>query len=80
MDGIPVTTPARTALDLGCWYPTEAAVAAIDALVRAADIKVADVELLARATRADAGIRACADASLDLVEPVRSRRKRRGSG
>jgi AbiEi antitoxin C-terminal domain/Protein of unknown function (DUF559) len=45
--GIPVTSPARTALDLGCWYPTVSAVAAIDALARATDIKAADVELLA---------------------------------
>ena len=46
--GIPVTSPARTALDLGCWYPTVAAVAAIDALARATDIKAADVELLSQ--------------------------------
>jgi len=46
--GIPVTSPARTALDLGCWYPTVTAVAAIDALARVTDIKAADVELLAQ--------------------------------
>jgi very-short-patch-repair endonuclease len=46
--GIPVTSPARTAIDLGCWYPIMTAVAAIDALARATDIKAADVELLAR--------------------------------
>lgn len=46
--GIPVTSPARTAIDLGCWYPTMTAVAAIDALARATDIKAADVELLAQ--------------------------------
>jgi very-short-patch-repair endonuclease len=46
--GIPVTSPARTATDLGCWYPTMTAVAAIDALARATDIKAADVELLAQ--------------------------------
>ncbi len=45
--GVPVTSPARTALDLGCWYPTMTAVAAIDALARATDIKAADIELLA---------------------------------
>jgi hypothetical protein len=45
--GLAATTPARTALDLGCWYPTMTAVAAIDALARATDIKVADVEILA---------------------------------
>jgi very-short-patch-repair endonuclease len=57
IDGIPVTTPARTALDLGCWYPTDEAVAAIDALMRAADLKVADVEMLAQRYPARRGIR-----------------------
>jgi len=46
--GIPVTSPARTTLDLGCWYPTVTAVAAIDALSQATDIRAADVELLAQ--------------------------------
>jgi very-short-patch-repair endonuclease len=46
--GISVTSPARTALDFGCWYPTMTAVAGIDALARATEIKAADVELLVR--------------------------------
>ncbi len=46
IDGVPVTTPARTALDLGCWYPTDDAVAAMDDLLRASDLKVAEVEML----------------------------------
>jgi hypothetical protein len=46
VDGVPVTTPPRTVLDLGCWYPTTSAVAAIDSLARAAEFKTADVELL----------------------------------
>ena len=46
--GLPVTSPARTALDLGCWYPIMTAVAGIDALAKATDIKAADVELLAQ--------------------------------
>jgi hypothetical protein len=46
--GMPVTSPARTALDIGCWYPTMTAVAGIDALARAIEVKTADVELLAR--------------------------------
>lgn len=46
IDGVPVTTPSRTALDLACWYPLTAAVAALDDLVRATDFKPADVELL----------------------------------
>jgi very-short-patch-repair endonuclease len=45
--GIRVTSAARTALDLGCWYSTTTAVAGIDALARETDIKAADVELLA---------------------------------
>lgn len=47
VNGIRVTSAARTALDLGCWYSTTTAVAAIDALARETSIKVADVELLA---------------------------------
>ena len=35
VDGIPVTSPARTALDLGCWYPIGQAMACLDALARA---------------------------------------------
>lgn len=54
--GIPVTSPARTAIDLGCWYPTMTAVAAIDALARATDIKAADVELLAQRDAGRRGI------------------------
>ena len=34
-------------LDLGCWYPKTTAVAGIDALAGATEIKAADVELLA---------------------------------
>jgi Protein of unknown function (DUF559) len=45
--GMPVTSPARTALDLGCWYPTMSAVAGIDALARATHVDTADIELLA---------------------------------
>lgn len=48
LHGVTVTSPARTALDLGCWYPVMTAVAAIDALARATEVKTADVELLAR--------------------------------
>lgn len=48
IDGMYVTSPVRTALDLGCWYATTRAVAAIDALARATDIKAVDVEILSR--------------------------------
>jgi very-short-patch-repair endonuclease len=46
--GMPITSPVRTALDFGCWYPIMTAVAGIDTLARATEIKAADVELLAR--------------------------------
>ncbi|MCV7078940.1 hypothetical protein [Mycobacterium szulgai] len=46
VDGLPVTSPPRTVLDLGCWYPTMTAVAAIDSLARATDVKAKDVDLL----------------------------------
>ena len=46
--GLTVTSPTRTALDLGCWYPAMTAVAGIDALAAATEIKAADIELLAR--------------------------------
>jgi hypothetical protein len=46
INGTPVTTPARTALDLACRYPVNSAVAKIDALARATKLKHADAELL----------------------------------
>lgn len=45
-NGIPVTTLARTALDMGCWYPRDLAVESLDALAAATDLKSADVDLL----------------------------------
>jgi hypothetical protein len=66
-DGIPVTTPERTALDLACWYTTATATAAIDALARATDFKMADVELLAQRYPGRRGIQR-ARVTLDLVD------------
>jgi hypothetical protein len=66
--GMAVTTPARTALDLACHRPLDVAVAEIDALARAARLKVADVELLAERHRGRRGIRG-ARVALDLVDP-----------
>lgn len=57
IEGIPVTTPARTALDLACWYPRDEAVAAIDALLAVADVKIAEVELLLERYPGRRGIR-----------------------
>jgi hypothetical protein len=66
--GMAVTTPARTALDLACHRPLDVAVAEIDALARAARLKVADVELLAERYKGRRGIRD-ARVALDLVDP-----------
>jgi hypothetical protein len=68
VDGVPVSSPTRTALDLGCWYPTTSGVAAIDALARATDIKAADVELLAQRYPGRRGI-ARARLAISLFDP-----------
>jgi hypothetical protein len=68
IDGMRVTTPPRTALDLACWYPLGTAVPAIDSLARATDLKLADVELLAQRHRGRRGIRR-ARTALNLVDP-----------
>jgi hypothetical protein len=68
IDGMRVTTPARTALDLACRYPVDAAVAAVDALARATDLKMSDVELLVDRYGGRHGIRN-ARVALDLVDP-----------
>lgn len=54
--GMPVTTPARTALDIACRSPVDKAVAAIDALARATELKVLEIELLADRYRGRRGI------------------------
>ncbi len=65
--GVRVTTPARTAPDLARRYPTEVAVAAIDALAQATDVKLADVELLVGRYQGRRGMKA-ARATLELVD------------
>jgi hypothetical protein len=67
VDGVRVTTPARTALDIACRYPVDRAVAAIDALARATHLKIADVELLAERYRGRRRIRN-AHTALGLVD------------
>lgn len=67
VDGMQVTNPARTALDLACRYPVDSAVAAIDALARATRLKVADVESLADRYRGRHGIPK-ARTTLELVD------------
>jgi len=65
--GIRATSPARTALDIGCWYPAVTAVAGIDALARAVEIKPADVEILARRYAGRRGITRARE-SVDLFD------------
>jgi hypothetical protein len=68
IDGMKVTTPARTAVDLACRYPIGEAVAMIDALARATRLKLADVELLAERYKGRRGIRR-ARIALPFVDP-----------
>lgn len=67
IDGMRVTTRERTALDLASRLPLDSAVAAVDALVQATDVKMADVELLVERYRGRRGIKS-ARAALDLVD------------
>nr|VTO98435.1 hypothetical protein BIN_B_02536 [Mycobacterium riyadhense] len=55
-DGIRVTTPARTAFDLGRRKGLTTAVIRLDALTRATEVKVTDVELLADRHRGARGL------------------------
>jgi hypothetical protein len=66
--GMRVTSPARTALDFGCWYPTMTAVAGMDALARAVEVKAVDVELLARRYPGRRGV-ARARRAIELFDP-----------
>lgn len=57
VDGIPVTSPARTALDLGCWYRFGPAVASLDALARATRFDPGEAMALATRYPGRRGIR-----------------------
>ncbi len=67
IDGMRVTSPARTALDLARRLPRNAAVAAVDALAQATDLKLADVEPLLDRYRGRRGLKA-ARVALALVD------------
>ena len=67
IDGMRVTTPARTALDLARHYRRDLAVAAIDALAQAVEVKMADIELLVDRYRGRRGMKA-ARVALELVD------------
>jgi very-short-patch-repair endonuclease len=67
LDGLPVTTPARTAFDLGRRGPFTGSVARLDALIRATGVAVDAVETLAAAHRHTRGLRQL-ERVLDLVD------------
>jgi hypothetical protein len=67
IDGMRVTTPERTALDLASRLPLNSAVAAVDALVQATGLKMADVELLDDRYRCRRGMKS-ARVALELVD------------
>lgn len=66
--GIPVTTPARTAYDLGRHLPRVHAVARLDALARATPFSAEDVLLIAKHHNGARGLRKLR-AALPLVDP-----------
>src|ERR1700739_569254 len=68
IENMPVTGPARTAFDLASRYPTGVAVAAVDALIRATGVNVADIEQLIRRYQGRRGIKG-ARAPMQLVDP-----------
>jgi len=67
IEGLTLTTPARTALDLGCWYSIGRAVAEVDALVAATALEMAEVEVLVLRCPGRRGIR-FARRALSLVD------------
>ncbi len=67
VDGIPVTTVARTALDLGRYQSRDRAIARMDALMRAAPFPCDEVALLAKRYRGARGVKRLKDA-LPLVD------------
>lgn len=68
LDGLLVTTPERTAFDIGRQRPVTLAVAHLDALARATGVKVCDVEELAAGHRGSRGLRRL-ETVLNLVDP-----------
>ena len=67
VDGMRITTPARTALDLARRCRKDVAVASIDALVQAVELKMADIELLVDRYRGRRGMKA-ARSALELAD------------
>ncbi|QNI05446.1 hypothetical protein GAN17_03430 [Mycobacterium kubicae] len=68
MNGLAVTTPERTAFDIGRRGAIRSAVARLDTLARATGFKVDDVLAVAQNHRGARGLRRL-EAALDLVDP-----------
>ena len=68
VDGMRVTTPARTALDIACRSPLNSAVASLDALARATRLPMTEVAALAERHCGKRGIRRGRRA-IALVDP-----------
>jgi hypothetical protein len=68
IDGRPVTTPERTAFDIGRRGAVHSAVARLDALARATGFKVDDVLRVADNHPRSPGLR-CLESALELVDP-----------
>lgn len=67
LGGLPVTTPPRTAFDIGRRHPTRSAVARMDALLRATGISLEDVAAIAAQHPGARGLRQL-EAVLALVD------------
>lgn len=68
IDGLPVTTPERTAFDVGRRGAIRSAVVRLDALARATDLKVDDVVRVAMAHPRSPGLRQL-ETALELCDP-----------
>ncbi|OBJ60401.1 hypothetical protein [Mycobacterium sp. 1423905.2] len=68
VDGLPVTTPERTAFDIGRRGAIRSAVARLDTLARATGFKVDDVLTVAQCHRGARGLRRL-ESALELVDP-----------
>jgi AbiEi antitoxin C-terminal domain/Protein of unknown function (DUF559) len=67
VNGMRITTPARTALDLARRHPLDVAVSAIDALAQAVEVKPADIDLLVDRYRGRRGMKT-ARGALELID------------
>ncbi len=80
IDGIPVTTVARTALDLGRHQSRGQAIARLDALMRAAPFSSEEVLLLAKRYRGARGVKRLKGGHADSSMAERPRHGKRGCG